>query len=812
MQTHEDHERHGDHEGHEGGCLREPPVRQYPKTGDAVRVRGDRWRVLHVGSYEGCALVELAGTGNTNRAVTARFILPFETAEPVPSPRTEPKRVRPVVARAIARRVLAQATPAWTSLIAAAPARVRLLPFQLEPAIAMTHGLACRFLLADAVGLGKTIQAGVLIAELLARERDARVLIVTPAGLRAQWREELHGRFHIDAEVLDAAALARHAATLPVGVNPWAVPRVALTSIDFIKRSDVIRSLEPLVWDLVAFDEAHGLSGRSDRATAAELLARRARRVVAITATPHSGDSRDYERLCALGRFGPDDPLLVFRRSRSDAGVPSSRVMRLLRITPTHDELALHRALDSYARRVWREAPAESAPAARLAMMVLARRAASSAASLARSIERRLTLLADGSDPSEFQLALPLLDGILHDDAEPDAELGAPGLVDVGAERRWLERIRDLAHVALRRESKIAAIRRLLRRAGEPAIVFTEYRDTLDRLAGVLAPSPEHLPRLHGGLTAAERDREVRRFTRGDACLLLATDAASEGLNLHHRCRLVINLEMPWSPLRLEQRIGRVDRLGQRRRVHAIGLMARDTAEEAVVTALSTRAATAEREAPFAGTNLRAEAEAEAARLHLCRTISPTRAGANSSSRARTDVGACEHLSRATDGRPFVSTLARRRRRIYAAVRLTVVDALGLDLWHTVVGADIPWSIDALADGARKATLAVADSRSPLVQFHQTALRRVREDLGTATRPLIAREKAIRDGLHAHGARLAAPLVQPGLFDRRALRQRDAQARVAADAVATATARIEALRRLLQPAAGERQLIFMVEV
>src|SRR5262249_10897912 len=156
------------------------------------------------------------------------------------------------------------------------------------------------------------------------------------------------------------------------------------------------------------------------------------------------------------------------------------------------------------------------------------------------------------------------------DDEEPGTELAAPGLADADAERRWLERLLVLARAAETYETKVAAIARFLRRARQPAIVFTEYRDTLERLAravdggAVCRAAPA--ARLHGGLTPAERAEELRRFTNGGAPVLLATDAASEGLNLHHRCRLVVNLEVPWTPLRFEQRVGRVDRLGQRAR------------------------------------------------------------------------------------------------------------------------------------------------------------------------------------------------------------------------------------------------------
>lgn len=756
--------------------------------------------MLGVAPYGECAVAELAGAGDANRGTVARFILPFEIVEPCPPPNTALKRVRPAVFRAVARRAFTTATPTWTSLRAAASARVILLPYQLEPAIAMVSGRSCRFLLADSVGLGKTIQAGLVIAELLARDRDARVLIVTPAGLRDQWREELRERLDVDAEVLDAAALARATAMLPAGTNPWAVARVILTSIDFVKRPDVIRSLEPIVWDLVAFDEAHGLAGRSDRANAAELLARRGRRVVAITATPHSGDSAAYERLLELGRLSADDPILVFRRSREDAGVELRRVTRMLRVRPTASERALHRVLDEYARRVFREAPTGSAPAARLAMMVLARRAASSAASLARSVERRMGLL-DGRDAADVQLALPLGDESWLGDEEPDSELAVPGFADGAAEMRWLQRILASARAVAPSESKLEALGRLLRRSNEPAIVFTEYRDTLAHLAKVMTPgvgSSHRIAMLHGGMTAAERAGEARRFTHGEAALLLATDAASEGLNLQRRCRLVINLELPWTPLRLEQRIGRVDRLGQARRVHAIGLVGRGTAEEAVVAALKARAATADREAPFGGVNMREEAEAETVRLATCRSFD---AGSRAQDRVHGRGGE----------RAIACSLRKKRGRIDTVFRISFVDSSGVELWHTLVGTRAELVDDATGAAIIPLIAAAAVRSGPAVDtFHDARRRRLAEEIRDAVRPLIAREDAMLRWLQNRHARLAAPLLQPGLFDRRALRDAEAQQRLLAEAVVAAAQRVLTLQQMLDPQPGGQRIVFAV--
>jgi superfamily II DNA or RNA helicase len=300
----------------------------------------------------------------------------------------------------MARSILATATPSSDALRSPAlraPARATLavLPFQLEPVLAVARGLASRVLIADEVGLGKTVQAGLIISELLERRPESHVLVVTPAGLRPQWQTELRERFAVEATLLDSASITRHAAQW--NGNPWSIPGVVLTSLDYVKRPEVVRGLETLVWDLVVFDEAHALAGRSDRAIAATMLAQRARTVVLLTATPHSGDDQAFSRLTSLGDFSNRFPLLVFRRTRLDVGMVTARRTVSIRVRPTPLESEMHRTLMSYARLVWTQSSATSG--ARLAMTVLTRRACSSAWSLARSVETRLRLLSVAAHP-----------------------------------------------------------------------------------------------------------------------------------------------------------------------------------------------------------------------------------------------------------------------------------------------------------------------------------------------------------------------------------------------------------------------------
>src|SRR4029079_14938410 len=461
----------------------------------------------------------------------------------------------------------------------------RVLPYQLLPAMAVARG-ASRIVLADEVGLGKTIQAGWIVADLAAREPDARVLIAVPAGLRRQWTAELERRFGIACLAVDAAWLRARVADLPADVLPWTAPGGYLGSLDFLKRGDVSGSLQAVVWDLLVVDEAHTITSPTERHTAFSAVASHARRSVLLPATPYSGDPGSFDSMIAMGVTPGETPPLMFRRSRADAGDDRRRRHRFARVMISRTEARLQRLLERYTRDVWDETP-DGTQGARLAMTILRKRALSSPTALACSLRRRLALL-EGA--AELPRQLGLFEDDEVDDEVPDAALAAPGLADGARERERLAALSDLAGNAVACDSKLRYLQRLLRRTNQSTVIFTEYRDSLLRLAAVLPSALQ----LHGGLDAAERSTVQARFN-AEGGLLLATDAAAEGLNLHERCHVVINYELPWNPARLEQRIGRVDRIGQRRRVHAITLVARDTAEDLTGAALAPRPARARR-------------------------------------------------------------------------------------------------------------------------------------------------------------------------------------------------------------------------
>jgi SNF2 family DNA or RNA helicase len=551
-------------------------------TGDVVTVRGTQWLVEEAVAFPGCTLLGLSGLDEAGRRRHCKLLHPFD--RPI-TQKLQP-RVRAVTRRRWLHSLHSHLTRcrSFAELHAAQHAAIDIFAFQLEPALSLVRGLASRVLLADEVGLGKTIQAGLMLAELQDRGWCERALVLTPAGLRQQWAEELARRFGIRAAIFDAVSLRVMAASLPFGLNPWTVEPVAIASIDFIKQPEVHQALAPLLWDMLVVDEAHQVAVAPQRAAVVRSLARRARHVVLLTATPHAGDERAYQALCAIGQLHSKDPIALFRRTRLEVGFGGSRRVHLLPVRLSDDEREMHRLLGEYVARVWQIAGNGHTPELQMVTMVLSKRAFSSAASLAVSVERRLALLSGRATPP-LQSVLPF--DVDEDASDADPTLAAPAFACRDDETSALERILTAAQRAQRKERKVDALRRLLRRITEPAVVFTEYRDTLDTLSTAL---PFRRPALlHGGLSALQRQAALEAFTNGPADLLLATDAGSEGLNLQGRCRLVINLELPWNPIRLEQRIGRVDRLGQTRTVHAIHLFASDTAESTVLAGLVRR-------------------------------------------------------------------------------------------------------------------------------------------------------------------------------------------------------------------------------
>jgi len=789
-----------------------------PRPGDAVTARGARWVVVDVRAYDDCRLVTLCGAAPSGARIERRLLHPFDTIGSIDRP-TVPRIVKGARWRAECRAAMAADTPPG-SLRHAQAARIEIMPHQLEPALAVLAGRGSRILLADEVGLGKTIQAGLILGELLGRGWIERVLVLAPAGLRDQWIHELEARFGIEAAGVDGKRLRQLAATLPLGMNPWSAEPVAVASTDYVKRAEVLPAVTACRWDALVVDEAHGAAGDSDRRAAVEALASRASYVVLLTATPHSGDRAAFASLCGLGSVGGDG-LLVFRRLRADVRASQRRQLTTLRIRLSSAERLMYAALDRYARAV----RAERGSGSCLALSVLHKRAFSSPWSLAQSVARRLTAIeGEVAEPAAAQLPLPLgdPDGDQTPDDLPPHWPADVGLQDPIRDRQWLAALLDACGAASGVERKLAALRRLLRRTNQKAIVFTEYRDTLRHVQHALKDVVPIVV-LHGGMTREERVAALSEFDRGSRLVLLATDAAGEGLNLQRGCRLVVNLELPWNPMRLEQRIGRVDRIGQTHTVHAIHLVAEATGEMRILERLRARVAQARADigvsdpvgdgpldpelaslpANLSMLDFRAAAIGEATRLEQARAIL---------SRIRREPASPRILPWARA--PLVVRSARAGLQAILATKSLLVWRLS---WDDGAGRAMESHLMAVVvDGVPRPSTRSAARQTvhELAEHLAPAIERLggmwREASGAAIRAFVDARLARERAILLQSGDTPIERFQPGLFDRRADRLQRLARQEAADLTRQLSARLAFVERMA--AAHARSPVLLLAV
>ncbi len=513
-------------------------------------------------------------------------------------------------------------------LVAVEHGRIDVEPYQLVPVLAAMRQSKTRLLIADDVGLGKTVEAGLVLLELARRGRADRVLIACPAGLQEQWVEEMQFRFNLDFTKVDSKQWLELRRSYPTTVSPWTAAPLAVSSIDYLKNNlAAIQAAPP--FDVVIVDEAHhvarayageGRSSGTDRSRLARVLADHSQELLLLSATPHNGYKESFASLLQLlsphlasddGQLLPElvKPYVVRRLkddvARGDPPQPISRrhPPRPIEVQPTAREKEIHQRLRGHSKRVLRALKdTDSYYVQAFALEVLRKRALSSPHALLQSLRRRAESL--GVTPVEHtgHRRLDALQLYRGDSALPEdelietEELALQGVAahlaadELQEERRLVGTlIEQVEALTAGDDSKLTRLRGWLEgfraaRPGERIIVFTEYRDTLDYLQERLGLGPTL--RIDGTVPLAKRKDVLAEFAATPSALLLATDAAGEGLNLQEACHVVIHYELPWNPNRLEQRNGRVDRFGQKQIVEIGYLYLADTRDEEILQRL----------------------------------------------------------------------------------------------------------------------------------------------------------------------------------------------------------------------------------
>jgi superfamily II DNA or RNA helicase len=512
------------------------------------------------------------------------------------------------------------------ALLAPVESKVIPLPHQLHALSRAMSGDRVRFLLADEVGLGKTIEAGLIMRELKLRGLVERILVIAPAGLVTQWVAEMRTHFTEEFQLVVPGEMSslRRLHGVDEGDNLWRRWNQVVCPMDSVKPMDRRKgwsfrevqayNRERFVdmiaagWDLIVIDEAHRMGGSSEqvaRYKLGEALSEASPYLLLLSATPHQGKTDGFRRLMTFldkNEFIGDDAMnrekvapYVIRTEKRVAIDADGNPLFKPRFTQLHsiewgdshaEQRALYDAVTEYVREGYNQAMAEKNTAIGFLMILMQRLVTSSTRAIRVAMERRLEVL---TLPKE-QLGL-FPEDIGAEWAELDSqeqleEVLKTRLKALKNERQEVELLLSAARRCEARGPDIKAkgllekIQELQREENDPdlkVLIFTEFVPTQEMLAEFLEARGYSTVSLNGSLGMDER-QNVQQAFREKAQVLISTDAGGEGLNLQF-CHVIVNFDLPWNPMKLEQRIGRVDRIGQGKVVRAINFALDGTVE-----------------------------------------------------------------------------------------------------------------------------------------------------------------------------------------------------------------------------------------
>ncbi len=462
--------------------------------------------------------------------------------------------------------VLRQTPPTDTFIRLGHRGAMDSVPYQLVPALMALQQPKPRILIADAVGIGKTLEAGILMTELIRRGRGRRILVVTLKSMLTQFQKELWSRFTIPLVRLDSVGIQRVRARLPTNHNPFYYYDRAIISIDTLKAARQYRSfIENAYWDIIVLDEAQHVAerpGRSLRNKLAKLLADRSDALIMLSATPHDGRAKSFASLVNMldptaiadpnsyTKEDLDGKNLFIRRFKKDiwhqvSGAFQERSVTLRRAQASVQEEEAFRHLTDMSGTIFTARRGGQW----LIRTVLEKAVFSSPAACRETISNRIDRLRKAATARDDEIyALQQL----------DSALGQVTVEHFSKYRLLLNTIKEMGWTGKNEEDRL--------------VIFTERIDTLqflsENLEKDLGLKPKAIVMLHGALSDLDQQAIVESFGQTDkpVRLLIASDVGSEGINLHFLSHRLIHFDIPWSLMILQQRNGRVDRYGQEKK------------------------------------------------------------------------------------------------------------------------------------------------------------------------------------------------------------------------------------------------------
>ena len=550
--------------------------------GAHIEVRDAVWRVVQVNqTSSGSAAWHVVGLSEIVRDQEAIFLQEYEPRVTVLDPRETQLVVDPTPghrrSRLYLESKLRRVPPTTTEPVLGRSAALDVMDFQLQPARLALQQTRPRVLIADAVGLGKTLEAGILLSELIRRGRGRRILVATVKSMLTQFQKELWSRFAIPLVRLDSVGLQRIREQIPTNHNPFHYYDKTIISIDTLKQNNAFRThVERAEWDVIVIDEAHNVAerggDRSQRAKIAKILADRSDALILLSATPHDGKAESFASLMnMLDPTAIADPKsytrediegLFVRRFKKDVQSElgkafPEREMRQVHATATSAEEAAFDALVDLRF----SAIDQRKHGAMLFKTTLEKALFSSPAACRQTIAERLKTIAGRKDAAAFEADAEALRHL-------DELVAAIDAVSFSKYQRLLALLRDKKQLQWSPKKK-----------DDRLVIFSERIETLkflrEHLKADLGLEAEQIELLHGALSDREQQEIVERFGKDNAKVrvLLASDVASEGLNLHFLCHRLVHFDVPWSLMVFAQRNGRIDRYGQERAPQIVYLL-----------------------------------------------------------------------------------------------------------------------------------------------------------------------------------------------------------------------------------------------